>query len=348
MRIPLKRSPLRFKPSNPAASRRSPAFAPKRAFVFPGQGLHYVGMGKGLCEAFPVAREVFDRADRLLGFSISKLTFEQPSSGTKPMLDNTAFTQPAMYVTAYAYWRVLLESCKVTPPDYVAGHSLGEYTALTAAGTLDFEKGLFLVADRGRFMAEAAAQRPGSMAAALGLPRTELETILDQARQTDVLAVALENSPKNTVIAGDSAAVDRAVTLAGRKIRRLPVSGAFHCSLMAAAEAQLGPCLQRTLFEPLQIPYIANVTGDINTEVDAIASLLTRQMQQPVRWRQTVQTLWELGVRTFVEVGPGKGLSKMIDDCLGELNTEALPTMVGGTDAADGSGGLDASFIAPR
>jgi [acyl-carrier-protein] S-malonyltransferase len=282
----------------------------KKAIVFPGQGSQTVGMGRALFEEVPVARRVFEEADEALEFELSKLCFDGPEDE----LRLTANTQPAILTVSVAAWRALEE--RGIKPDYVAGHSLGEYSALVAAGSLKFNDAVRAVRSRGLFMQEAVPAGVGAMAALIG-GRTELvDEICREASENGVCSPANLNSPNQTVIAGHSAAVQRAVELAkSRGIKRavlLSVSAPFHCELMGPAAVRLKPVLDAIELGALTVPLVTNVdAGFVNDGKEARQCLL-RQVASPVRWRQSVELLLSNGVTTFIEAGPGKVLSGLI------------------------------------
>jgi [acyl-carrier-protein] S-malonyltransferase len=286
----------------------------KIAFVFPGQGSQYAGMGRAIAEKFPAARAVFEEADRALDFPISHLCFEGPEEALK-LTENT---QPAILTTSVAVLRVLEE--RGVRPDFVAGHSLGEYSALVAAGSLSPTDAVSLVRRRGQYMQEAVPVGVGAMAALLGLDVTAVQHICERAADGQVVAPANLNSPGQVVIAGNREAVERALILAreagARRAIPLPVSAPFHCALMRPAEERLSADLERLKLEDLRCPLITNVDASpIRTGSEA-RSGLKRQVSRPVRWQETVERLLDEGVRTFVEVGPGKvllGLIRSVD-----------------------------------
>jgi [acyl-carrier-protein] S-malonyltransferase len=289
----------------------------KTAFVFPGQGSQYVGMGKSLAEKFPASRAVFDQADQALGFSLSQLCFEGPAE----TLQLTENMQPALLTVSVAAWQALDE--QGVRADFVAGHSLGEYSALVAAKSLAFTDAVRLVRKRGQYMQEAVPVGVGAMAALLRLPAGKLEGVLAEAEQGDVVTAANHNSPDQVVIAGNTAAVHRAVELAkaagARRAILLPVSAPFHCPLMEPAQRRLKADLDVTEFRDLAVPLVngwqANV---IRTGAEAREGLY-EQVPNPVRWTEVIQQLASLGVGRFVEVGAGgvlTGLLRNIDSAL--------------------------------
>ncbi len=290
------------------------------AFVFPGQGSQTPGMGVDVAEADSAAQEVFDQADAALGFGLSEIC----RRGSREDLALTANTQPAILTTSIALLRALGERGR--GPDLVAGHSLGEYSALVAAGALEFTDAVRLVRRRGRFMQDAVPVGEGSMAAVLGLDLGPLEEVCAEAAEGEVVAAANINSPQQIVIAGHRGAVERACRLArsrgARRALRLPVSAPFHCSLMEPARQRLKPLLQDTRFGELTCPLINNVDARSVTTGSAAREGLIRQVTAPVQWRRSVEVLWELGARTFVEVGPGRVLSRLIRQIVPEAQVE--------------------------
>jgi [acyl-carrier-protein] S-malonyltransferase len=282
----------------------------KIAFLFPGQASQYPGMGLDLCQKFPAARAVFEEADRALGSPISQLCF----SGSEEDLKLTENTQPAILTVSLAAYRILEE--KGASPDYVAGHSLGEYSALVAAGSLDFADAVRLVRNRGRYMQEAVPAGEGGMAAILGLAPALVGEICHRAADGEVLAPANLNSPGQTVISGSATAVKRAVELASQSGAKravlLPVSAPFHSELMKPAEERLAADLERITFRDLRVPLVTNVDAEAITSGEEARQALVRQVCQPVRWEESVREMIGLGVSFFVEVGPGRVLSGMV------------------------------------
>ncbi len=295
----------------------------KTAFLFPGQASQYPGMGRELLEKFEAARQVFEQADRALGFSITQLCLE----GSEDELKQTANTQPAILTVSVAALRVLEE--RPVRADYVAGHSLGEYSALVAAGALDFADAVRLVRQRGQYMQEAVPPGQGAMAAILGLAPALVEEICRKAANGQVVAPANLNSPEQTVISGHAEAVKRAVELASQSGAKraviLPVSAPFHCELMLPAQKRLEADLEQTTFHDLRIPLICNVDADVIQSAEEARRALVRQVSLPVRWEESVRELIARGVDTFIEVGPGRvlsGLLRQIDRSVQSLNVE--------------------------
>lgn len=295
----------------------------KVAFVFPGQASQYPGMGKELAEKHAVARAVFDEADRALGFSVSKMCFE----GSEEELKLTANTQPAILTVSVAVYRVLEE--RGLQADFVAGHSLGEYSALVAAGALKFADAVQLVRKRGTYMQEAVPQGVGAMAAILGLSPAVVADACKRAADGEICAPANLNSPEQTVISGHASAVKRAVEIASqlgaKRAVILPVSAPFHSALMQPAQERLAADLKKTQFSNLRVPLVANVDADTIDTGDEARESLIHQVSMPVRWEESVRLLIDEGVNTFVEVGPGKvltGLLRQIERSVAALNVE--------------------------
>jgi [acyl-carrier-protein] S-malonyltransferase len=282
----------------------------KIAFLFPGQASQYPGMGRELNEKFPAARRVFEEADAALGWPVSRLCFE----GSEDELRLTENTQPAILAASLAAYRTLAERGAV--PDYVAGHSLGEYSALVAADSLTLADAVRLVHRRGKYMQEAVPAGQGSMAAILGLAPALVLDICKRAADGEVLAPANLNSPEQTVISGSAAAIKRAVELASasgaKRAVVLPVSAPFHSELMKPAESRLEPELRATTFKDLRFPLVTNVDADAITTGDEARDGLVRQICHAVRWEESIREMIERGVTMFVEVGPGRVLSGLL------------------------------------
>jgi [acyl-carrier-protein] S-malonyltransferase len=287
------------------------------AFVFPGQGSQYVGMGKSLAEKFAAARAIFNQADQALGFSLTQLCFEGPAE----TLQLTENMQPALLTVSVAAWQVLDE--QNVRPDFVAGHSLGEYSALVAAKSLAFADAVRLVRKRGQYMQEAVPVGVGAMAALLRLPAGKLDSILAEASQGEVVTAANFNSPDQVAIAGHAGAVSRAVELAkaagARRALLLPVSAPFHCPLMEPAQSRLKADLEATEFRDLATPLVNGWQAKVIRTGAQAREGLHQQVPNPVRWTEVIQKLASLGVGRFVEVGAGgvlTGLLRNIDNQL--------------------------------
>ncbi len=286
----------------------------KTAFLFPGQGSQYAGMGRTLSARFPAARAVFDEADAALGFGLSELCF----NGPEDQLKLTENTQPALLAVSTAAYRVLSENG--VRPDYVAGHSLGEYSALVAAGSLAFADAVRLVRKRGQYMQQAVPAGVGAMAALLKLPDGKLDGVLEEAAQGEVVTAANLNSPEQIVIAGNTAAVQRAMELAkaagARRAVLLPVSAPFHCPLMKPAQGRLKADLDAAQFRDLSVPLVNNWQARAIATGEEARQGLFEQVPNPVRWLESVRWLSSQGVTRCIEVGPGgvlSGLLKSID-----------------------------------
>ncbi|HCX63750.1 MAG TPA: [acyl-carrier-protein] S-malonyltransferase [Eubacteriaceae bacterium] len=282
----------------------------KTAFVFPGQGAQIPGMGKDLYENFTEVRSAMDAMAKQVPFDLLNLCFEGP----KERLDQTSFTQPCLYAVSTAIYQLVhARGCRA---DYHAGLSLGEYSALSCAGMLSYEEGVRLVHNRGLFMEQAVEKGKGAMAAIIGLDTASIEEALDQARANGIVEIANYNYAKQTVIGGETDAVQKAMELCKelgcKRALPLPVSGPFHTSMLEPASKQLAEYLEQISLHPEKLPVISNVTAKPYVSLDESRELLARQVTSPVQWQKTVEYLVAQGVDTFVELGPGKTLSNFI------------------------------------
>lgn len=301
----------------------------KIAFVFPGQGAQKVGMAKDVYDALPQAAQLFKTADQTLGFSISELAFEGPEE----QLKQTANTQPALLTASIALLEAL-KSKNITP-DYVAGHSLGEYSALVAANALDFEEAVAIVRARGQFMEQAVPSGQGAMAAVLGAEREPLAALCAEISATGhAVELANVNCPGQIVVSGSVEGVNavsaRVKEIGGKRALMLEVSGPFHSSLMKSAADQLSERLQSVSFHDATVPVVANVTATTVTNASDIQALLVEQVYSPVLWEDSIRFLINEGVDTFIEIGPGNvltGLIKKIDKNVRLINISSLESI---------------------
>lgn len=277
------------------------------SFLFPGQGSQFVGMGKDLYDHNPKSKSIFDGADEVLGFSLSKICFEGPDDELKL----TANTQPAIFVHSMAALALLNEK-----PAMVAGHSLGEYSALVAAGAIEFEDALRLVRLRGELMHDCGIKQPGTMAAIVGLDDDVVDVVCAEARNEGIVQAANFNSPGQVVISGSVDGVHEAMRIAkergARLVKELNVSGAFHSPLMQPAEEGLRAAIAATMFHNAEVPVYANVTAAPEQDANALKELLVHQLTKPVRWSGSIRKMAEAGADEFVEVGPGSVLQGLV------------------------------------
>ena len=291
-----------------------------KAFVFPGQGAQFVGMGKDLYENNPVAKEMFDKANEILGFNITDLMF----NGTDEDLRQTKVTQPAIFLHSVILAKTMGDDFN---PDMVAGHSLGEFSALVAAGALSFEDGLRLVSARAQAMQKACEKTPSTMAAVLALPDAKVEELCASVTE-GVVVPANYNCPGQIVISGSIEGVDAAcakmLEAGAKRALKLKVGGAFHSPLMEPARAELADAIAHTDFHAPKCPVYQNVNADPQTDPETIKKNLIAQLTAPVRWTQTIQNMIAAGADTFVEVGPGAVLQGLVKKISSEVATSGI------------------------
>ena len=291
----------------------------KTAFIFSGQGAQYAGMGKELYDNFQCVKEVFDKADSVLDFKVTDMCF-----GEDDRLNDTEYTQPALLTMSYAIYKLMSE--KGLKADYVAGLSLGEYSAHAVSGTMSFEEAVKLVRKRGKFMTEAVPKGEGAMCAVLSLEAEKIQEACDEVKETGRCMIANYNAPGQIVIAGDKEAVEKAAEIVKEKGAKravmLNVSGPFHTSLLKPAADKLNEELNKIKLNDMDIPVITNLTAEIVESKEQVVDILTKQVMNPVKWEQSVKKMIELGVDTFVEMGPGKTLSSFVKKAAKEVGAE--------------------------
>jgi [acyl-carrier-protein] S-malonyltransferase len=311
--------------------RGAPRENSRAVFVFPGQGSQYVGMGRDLYEQSPAARAIFDQADQVLGIPVTSLCFEGPEED----LERTYNQQPSVLTVSMAYLAALRERAaqvgRRLNPAFVAGHSMGEYSALVAADVMDFSDALSLVRERGRLMEESGEKEPGGMAAVIGLDMATLEAVVHRARELGEIVLANMNSPLQTVISGEVGALLRAMDLAreagARRVARLKISIASHSPLMQQAALQLSEKLAGINLRDPRIPVVANITGQVLQSAADIKRELGEQLCKPVQWTRSILEMKNLGGRTFLEIGPGSVLSGLIRRIDSSVEVETYGTV---------------------
>ncbi len=291
----------------------------KTAFIFSGQGSQYAGMGKELYDNFECVKAVFDKADSVLDFKVTDMCF-----GEDERLNETEYTQPALLTMSYAVYKLMSE--KGLKADYVAGLSLGEYSAHAVSGTMSFEEAVKLVRKRGKFMTEAVPKGEGAMCAVLSLEAEKIQEACDEVSGIGRCMIANYNAPGQIVIAGDKEAVEKAAELVKEKGAKravmLNVSGPFHTSLLKPAADKLNEELNNIELSNMTIPVITNLTAEIVEDKSQVVDILTKQVMNPVKWEQSVKKMIELGVDTFVEMGPGKTLSSFVKKAAKEVGAD--------------------------
>lgn len=290
------------------------------AFIFPGQGSQYIGMGLDFYQKFPLAKRVFEEASDTLGIDMPKLCFEVDEKE----LSLTANAQPAILTASIAFLRILQDEIDISP-DFLAGHSLGEYTALVAAKAIDFKDAVYIVRRRGEFMQDSVPVGVGSMAAIIGISASEIKNVCDDlSNDNSIVSPANFNSPQQTVISGHLEAVEKASALfkeaGAKRVVPLAVSAPFHCLLMNPAAQKLKTVLEDIEIRDVSVPIVTNVTATSNSDSSKIKQLLVQQVVSPVRWSESIKYLKNQNVNTFIEIGPGNVLSRLIKRTVSEVN----------------------------
>jgi [acyl-carrier-protein] S-malonyltransferase len=295
------------------------------AFIFPGQGSQYVGMAKDLYQSSSEVKELYQKANQILEFDLASTSFEGPQE----ILVQTRYTQPAIFVHSMALWQLLKKND--LKPSFVAGHSLGEYSAGVAAEVFSFEDALLAVKNRSDLMQKACEKNKGTMAALIGLSQSQVLEICEEASDAGIVQPANFNSGEQIAISGDIKAVERGVELAksrGAKIAKLlPVGGAFHSELMRSAAEGMQKVLSQIRINSASIPLVANVTGRSVSDPQEIQKLLTQQITQPVLWYQSMQFIYDQGIRDFLEIGPGKVLQGLLKRSFKDINLYGIDTL---------------------
>ncbi len=298
----------------------------KIAYLFPGQGSQYVGMAKDIYDAYPVVKKLYATAGEILGFDLARICFEGPAD----VLIQTQYTQPAIFTHSVALW-MLIEDQEVKPA-FTAGHSLGEYSALVAAGALSFEDGLFAVKNRSLLMQQACEENKGSMGAIIGLSENEILAICQQASNVGIIQPANLNSTDQIVISGEEKAVEKglelAKTMGAKRAVKLEVGGAYHSELMRSAQKEFTTVIEKINVKVPKIPVLANVNAEPVSDPIRIKELLVNQITMPVLWYLSMKRMYRGGVRSFVEIGPGKVLQGLLKRSFSDTRSTGIDKLV--------------------